>query len=210
MADDPRPNPRPDQRPDQRIDLGLTGEGKPVVLLGEFGDQAGSMAELVRLAPDGASPARAADLALAANHFAHGSEYRVVTDPQAFEEAYRARLAREDASAAWQEGIVRLSDFGVPDFGTIHAPRLQGARLVFFAADTFLGVPYRVEAPTLLQAPEYAPLPLTPVPGVPVPGVPVPGAPAPPGPPEPEITPLTPEERDRRRTIMPEDLPAPQ
>lgn len=191
-----------DLRAHQRIDLGLTDEGKPVVLVGDLGDQAGSMEELLRL-PGMATPARAAELALAANHFAHGSEYRVITDPKAFEEAYRARLAREDANAAWQEGVVRLRDFGVPDFGAIHAPRLEGARLVFFAADTYLGVPYRVEAPSLLQAPEYAPLPLTPLPSAA-------STPAPPDPPEPGPTPLTPEERAARRTAMPQDLPAPQ
>lgn len=193
MADDPRPDPHPDPR----IDLGLTDEGKPVVLLDGSDDQAGSMEELLRFLPGLAAPGRATDLALAANHFAHGSEYRVITDPPAFEEAYRARLAREDANATWREGVVRLRDYGVPDFADVHAPRLEGGRLVFCAADTYLGVPYRAEASDLLRPPSYTPLPLTPLP-----------APPPPRPARPGPKPLTPEERAARRTHMPDDLPA--
>ena len=61
-----------------RLDLGLTDEGEPVVLLGELGDMAGDMASLLRLAPGLASPAHASDLALAVNERAtnaveHGS-----------------------------------------------------------------------------------------------------------------------------------------
>jgi len=179
-----------------RLDLGLTGEGRPVVMLGTGGPQAGDMATLLRLAPGLATPAHAADLAMAVNHLAHGGEYRVITDPKAFEDAYRARLAREDPNAEWHEGVVRLRDYGVPDFATVQAPSFAGGRLTFFAVDMYLGVPYRVELADLSAQPSYAPLPLTPLPG-----------PAR-SEPEPELTPLTPEERAARRTHMPGDLPA--
>jgi len=178
-----------------RLDLGLTGEGKPVVLLGTRGEQATDMATLLRLAPGIASPAHAADLALAVNHLAHGGEYRVITDAKAFEDAYRARLASEAPDAAWHEGVVRLRDYGVPDFAQVHAPSYASGRLTFFAVDMYLGVPYRVELADLLASPTYTPLPLTPLPGAAVPE------------PAPELTPLTPEERAARQTHMPSDLP---
>ncbi len=184
-----------------RLDLGLTGEGKPVVLLGTRGEQATDMATLLRLAPGLASPAHAADLALAVNHLAHSGEYRVITDPQAFEHAYRTRLAGEDPNAPWHEGVVRLRDYGVPDFTQVHAPSFTAGRLTFYAVDMYLGVPYRVELTDLLAAPTYAPLPLTPLPG---PSQPGPAQPEP----APELTPLTPEERAARQTHMPSDLPA--
>jgi len=180
-----------------RVDLGLTGTGKPVVLLGNRGDQATDMATLLRLAPGLASSAHAGDLALAVNHLAHGGEYRVITDPKAFEAAYRARLAREAPNAEWHEGVVRLRDYGVPDFAQVHAPSFDAGRLTFCAVDMYLGVPYRVELSNLLASPTYTPLPLTPLPG--------PERPAP----APELTPLTPEERAARQTHMPSDLPAP-
>lgn len=179
-----------------RIDLGLNGEGKPVVLLGDRGVQATDTETLLRLAPGLASPAHANDLALAVNHLAHGGEYRVISDPKAFQEAYNARLSREDAHAEWHEGVVRLRDHGVPDFSKIDVPRFDGGHLTFFAVDMFLGVPYRVDLANLHAAPVYAPMPLTPLPSAPSPR-----------PAEPELTPLTDEEKAARRTHMPSDLP---
>lgn len=145
-----------------RLDLGLTGEGKPVVMLGTTG-QATDMAALLRLAPALASPAHADDLARAVNHLAHSGEFRVITDPKVFEEAYRTRLSHEDPNAPWQEGVIRLRDHGIPDFTEISKPRFEGGRLTFFAADMFLGVPYRVELADLKSTPAYTPLPLTPL-----------------------------------------------
>ena len=163
------------------IELGLTDDADPVVLLPN-GDQAATMAAVLRELPDLATPARATELALAVNHLAHANDYRVITDPAAFEQAFRARLAEEDPAAEWEEGKIRVSDFGVPDFADIKTPALSGTQLVFFAVDDFLGVPYRAEAQLPDAQPAYDPLPLTPVP-----------APARPAP-EPDIAPLSKEE----------------
>ena len=146
------------------IALGQDESGHALVLPGELGP-AHTMAELMKMVPQLATPSGAVALAQAANHFAHGTEYRVIVDPKAFEAAYRARIGREDPQAEWQEGVVRLRDYGLPDFGKITAPRLAGGRLVFFAEDTFLGVPYQVELTDLTGAPDYHPMPLTPLPG---------------------------------------------
>jgi hypothetical protein len=155
MADQPTP-----------LDLGLDEAGAPVVLLGGS-PPVRDMAALLRLAP-GLAPLA---LARAANHFAHGNEYQVIADPAEFAAAYQAKLAAEDPAAAWQEGVVRLRDYGVPDFASIAPPQLSGEGLVFFAIDVFLGLPYRVEATPAAVAPTYTALPLSPLPQPPAPAV---------------------------------------
>jgi len=190
------------------VDLGLTADATPVILLGNQDETASDMATLLRLAPGLAAPAHATDLARAANHLAHGGDYRVITDPHAYEEAYRHRLAEEDPNAPFREGVVRLRDFGVPDFAAITAPRYEDGKLTFFAADMFLGVPYKVELASLTAAPHYEPMPLTPFPAAAraapeTPGVAQPQQPL--EPPEP-IKPLTPEEQAARRTHMPDEV----
>ncbi len=146
------------------LDLGVGDDGAPVVLIGDD-REAADMVALLRLQPGLASAVQAADLARAVNHFAHGSEYRVITDPKGFADAYRAQLAQEDPDAAWQEGVIRLRDYGVPDFAEILAPSFSDGRLVFFAFDEVLGLPYRVDAVDPSAPPTYAPLRLTPVAG---------------------------------------------
>lgn len=141
------------------IGLGLTGDAEPVVIVG--GGQARDVAGLLRLAPGLATPAHAGALARAVNHLARGNEFRVIEDPAAFAAAYRAKIAAEDPEAEWVEGIVRLRDYGVPDFDAILPPDLQGDRIAFHAADRFLGLPYRVTA-RLGEMPDYAPMPLEP------------------------------------------------
>jgi hypothetical protein len=177
------------------IDLGLTANGDPVVLIGTAGAEARDMATLLRLAPGIALPAHAIDAASLVNHLAHGAEYRVIGDPNAYRQAYEARLASEDPNALFQDGVHRLRDFGVPNFADIKPPRFEGSMLVFFAADKLLGVPYRVTAAQVAAAPVYTPLPLTPLEPAPH----VAGGPAP--------RQLTPAEQAERQPINPGDLP---
>lgn len=153
------------------IALALGDDLEPVVMVGD--EAAADMAALMALAPALAEPAQAAALALAVNHFAHGGDYAVIEDPAAFEADYLAKLAAEDPSAEWREGVLRLTDHGVPDFAQVTAPAWSGGRLVFHAVDTFMGLPYRVEAAGPTAAPEYEPLPLEPLPRAAVAGAPV-------------------------------------
>jgi len=153
------------------IELGLAEQDAPVILTGANGDlvEARDMSGLLELLPALASPEHAADLARAVNHFAHASEYRVIDDPAAFAAAYRTQIASEDPTVEWREGVIRLSDYGVPDFAEIQPPLFRDGRLVFYAVDTFLGLPYRVEATELTAAPDYEPMELTPLPTPPAP-----------------------------------------
>jgi len=161
----------PDEIPP--LSLGLGDNNENLVLLDTAEEaapsEAANMAELLRLVPGLASDAHAVDLARAVNHFKHGTDYRVIENPTEFADAYRARIEHENPSAEWQEGVVRLRDYGIPDFSQIQPPKLTGGKLTFYAADNFLGVPYEVEAENLEAVPEYNPMPLTPLPRSPAP-----------------------------------------
>ncbi len=143
----------------------LSDAGKPVVVVpgeGEIADQGALLARFPDLFDDGGATV----LARIVNHFAREFRYDVIEDPAEFERAYRETLAAEDPDAPYQDNKPQLRNFGVPDFAAIAAPRLGEGRLVFFAVDRFLGVPYRAEAPvegTEIGAPRYRPMELAPV-----------------------------------------------
>lgn len=143
---------------------GLADDNARVMLVGDDGE-ARTMAELLGMLPVLRDPAHATALAEAVNHLSHGSEYRVIADPAAYAERFRARLARENPAQPFREGLVQVSDFGIPDFGAITPPVLEGEVLRFFAENALLGVPYAVELPGLTAEPSYEPMPLKPVPG---------------------------------------------
>ncbi len=154
----------PDDLPMMVYSLG--DDGQPVVMVageGEIAEQSALLARFPHLFDDGS----ATTLAKIVNHFAREFRYDVIEDPAAFERDYRATLAAEDPTAPYEDNKPRLSNFGVPEFAKIAPPRLAGGRLVFFAVDRTLGVPYRAEAPvtgTEIATPSYAPMELTPVP----------------------------------------------
>ena len=105
------------------FELGLTADGDPVVMLDVAGSEAPDMATLLRLAPEIALPAHAHDTAVVVNHFAHGSDYEVITDIPEYRRRYERRLASEDPTALYAQGVHRLRDFGIPDFGQITPPK---------------------------------------------------------------------------------------
>lgn len=126
-----------------QVDLGINEAARSVVIV-EGASQVSDLAELISAAPGLMHPEAAGTLARAANHFAQGTDYQVITDPAAFEVAYRARVESEDPNAPWREGVLRLRDHGMPDFNEIMAPSLSGQKLVYFAKDSYVGLPYRV------------------------------------------------------------------
>lgn len=137
-----------------QVTLGL-GEGSEyVVLIGEQDLEAADIAGLFALAPALKQPEAALDAALAINHIAQGVAFEVITDPAAFATHYKAKLASEDPNADWSQDVVRLHDYGIPDFDVIKTPAVSGATLVYYAVDSYLGLPYRVEVN--LASPEIA------------------------------------------------------
>lgn len=127
-----------------QIILGLGDDSEYVVMVGEEEAEATTLSSLLSLAPGLRQPDAAIEAARAVNYLSQGADFRVIEDPPAFEEQYRETLASEDPSQPWAEGVVRLSDYGVPDFSEITAPAMNGTELVFYAVDDMLGLPYRV------------------------------------------------------------------
>ncbi|MCX7559756.1 hypothetical protein OS190_09270 [Sulfitobacter sp. F26204] len=128
-----------------QIILGLGEDSEYVVMVGAEEAEATTLATLMKLAPELRKPEAAAEAARAINYLSQGAAFRVIEDPAAFEAQYRKTLASEDPNAPWAEGVIRLSDYGVPDFTTIKAPGITGTVLTYFAVDDMLGLPYRIE-----------------------------------------------------------------
>lgn len=105
-------------------------EGSGNVVFVGAAEQATDLTQLLALAPGLTRPAAALTLATALNHFSHGTDYRVIDDVQAYETTYRARVSKEDPEAAWQDGVLRLRDHGIPNFSDINAPSLKDTVLV--------------------------------------------------------------------------------
>ncbi|NIZ63046.1 hypothetical protein DL239_18940 [Sedimentitalea sp. CY04] len=126
------------------IDFVRTAEAEYVVIIDDA-QKTADLTQLLTMVPGLAQPEAATTLAKAVNHISQGRGFSVITDPSAFAQAYNAQLAGEDVNTPWQEGVIRLVDFGVPDFDEIQAPSLVNDQLVFFARDGFTGLPYRVE-----------------------------------------------------------------
>ena len=146
-----------------KLELSLGDAGVVGLVNGE--EEIADLAALQRRAPD--APADA----LAQVAAALGKPgYDAILDPAAYEALTRARLENEDANMPWQPGVMRIRDFGLPDFASITAPERTGDTLTYFARDTHTGLPCKVTV-TLGTASEMsiAPLPLTPIDGDPVP-----------------------------------------
>jgi hypothetical protein len=142
--------------PAPELALGLDAEARPVVLLEQ--GPATTPADLLRLAPD--ITEYPAELATALNHLAQGTEFQVITDPAKYEAAYRARLAQEDPSQPVEAGVIRLCDYGVPDFSQITKPSVSAGTLSFHVIRTYFGLPYHVSVTDLIDPPTYTPMPL--------------------------------------------------
>lgn len=123
-----------------------------------------SMTDLIARHPALLEEAHILSLARAANCLARGDYFEVIADPAAYETAARARIASEDPSEPFVQGVYRLRDFGMPDFAALHAPRRQGDRVVFCAVQALTGLPYLVSVAADGTGATYAPAPLVPLP----------------------------------------------
>lgn len=129
--------------------------GTPIVIVEQA--KAQDLSEVIRLAPALSDPHWVRAYARVANHLAQGDKFSLIVDPAAFEAEYRAAFAAEDPDEVPQAGVMRLRNFGMPDFAAIKPPEMQGGTLVYFARNTFMGIPYRAVMPEGGQ-PEYEPV----------------------------------------------------
>lgn len=106
-------------------------------------------------------------LALEINSTHYPYDFAVILDPAKFEADFRARLAREAPTVPFRAGVFRVSDFGVPTFSDITPPRWVEGKLVYYAVDLTLNLPYCVEITDPGSAPTYEPMALDPLPPAP-------------------------------------------
>lgn len=126
------------------------------------GQEVRDVSGLIDLAPNIVEPRYARAYARLVNHLVHGYDYNVIMDPADFASAYQKRYDAEDPNEVVPAGQVRLRNYGLPDFSVIEAPKIEDNKLIFYAENAFLGVPYRVEAGTSVSAigaPDYTPVP---------------------------------------------------
>jgi len=152
------------------VTLGLGADSQYVVMVGEQDQEARDVASLMALAPGLMRPAAALEAARFINHMAQGPAFDLITDPAAYAAAYRARVDAEDPNENWSQNKVRLRDYGMPDFDQIKIPVIAGSVLTYFAADSHMGVPYKVlvdlaRPGVKVDADSYDPLDLTPLSG---------------------------------------------
>lgn len=132
--------------------------GEPCVRLGEVAVTNKDYAGLVRAAPALGDPKWLRAYARLVNHLAQGSRFEPIFAREPFEAEYMATYAAEDPDEEPRPGVIRLRDFGVPDFAQLEPPvSLEDGTLVFFAKNTFMGIPYRVSFPPGGE-PEYLPV----------------------------------------------------
>ncbi len=143
------------------MQFGLKPTGEIVVMIGTAAE-ATSLQDLLALAPK-ASPLNWAEVV---NELEYSGEFSVITDPETFQRDYLRQIEAEDPNQPWQEGVIRLRDFGVPEFAEICVPRLEGSHLVYFVSDDTTGLPYSAEVDLTpgSAAPTYRPLELRPMP----------------------------------------------
>jgi len=139
-----------------KLELSLGDAGIVGLINGE--EELADLAALQNRAPD----APAEQLAQVASALGRPG-YEAILDPSAYEALTRARIANEDPGLPWQPGVMRIRDFGMPDFDAIKPPRREGNTLIYHARDTHTGLPYQVMLTlgTSGEA-EITPMPLTP------------------------------------------------
>jgi hypothetical protein len=145
------------------IEFDENAAGVPIVIVGEV--QVQELSKLLDTAPALLDPNYVAVYAQLVNHLAKGYSYNVIMDPDAFRTAYMEKRNAEDPDAPVNPAVPRLRNFGIPDFDSITTPAIDGDKLVFFAEDLFLGIPYRAEAPATHSAigePVYLPVEMQP------------------------------------------------
>ena len=128
------------------LNIDVNAAGTPVVIVD--GQEVQDVSGLIDLAPKVVEPKYARAYARLVNHLSHGYQFEVIMDPDAFRADYLARYEAEDPDATVVAGQARLRNYGLPDFSQISPPAFEGNRLIFYAQNAYLGVPYRVEVGT--------------------------------------------------------------
>jgi hypothetical protein len=139
------------------IQLQTSDEGAPVVMVADA--ELTAPDALLKAVPQLRDPAYAALYAQLLTHLTQGGDMELIMDPAVYEAEYERRLAAEDPEEEPQPGVVRLRNYGTPDFAALKPPAYEGDQLVFYTWHTFFTLPYRAVVDDS-GIPEFKPVPL--------------------------------------------------
>lgn len=131
--------------------------GTPIVIVGEA--QVTNARELLDAAPALKDPEWIRVYANVLNHMAHGYKYELIIDPDEFQAQYMKEYEAEDPEAQAVPGLIRLHNYGIPEFDEIASPAYEGETLTFYVRENFLGIPYKATLGSFFL-PTYEPVTL--------------------------------------------------
>lgn len=137
------------------VELVFSAAGNPVVKIAET--VVSSPMRLSQIAPGLSDPRWAFAYAQMVNHVVQGDDFELIIKPDDFRKKYMERYNAEDPNEEVGPGTIRLRNFGIPDFASIHPPMKNGDKLIFFVENMFMGIPYRVTM-TEGSLPDYQPV----------------------------------------------------
>jgi hypothetical protein len=137
------------------LEMDFASNGAPVVVVEDV--EASDLSEALRLAPALGEPNWVRAYSRVVNHFSSGGDFEPIMDPSTFKAKYLAAYEAEDPDEEVGPGVIRLHNFGIPDFAAIHPPMKDGNTLIFFVENMFMGIPYKVTMRDGTQ-PEYQPV----------------------------------------------------
>ncbi|MCX7560260.1 hypothetical protein OS190_11830 [Sulfitobacter sp. F26204] len=136
----------------------VNDQGAPVVIVGDA--QVTNAKELIEAAPALQKPEWIRVYANILNHMAHGYKYELIIDPDEFQAQYMKAYEAENPEEKAVAGLVRLHNYGIPEFSEIAAPTYEGETLTFFVRENYLGIPYKATLGSYFL-PTYEPVTLT-------------------------------------------------
>jgi len=139
------------------ISMVLSDQGAPVVIIGE--SQVSNAKDLLAAAPALQEPEWIRVYANVLNHMAHGYKYELIIDPDEFEAQYMKEYEAEDPDEPPVPGLIRLHNYGIPEFSEIAPPFYEGDTLTFYVRENFLGIPYKATLGSFFL-PDYEPVTL--------------------------------------------------
>lgn len=126
------------------IGFGYDDDGALCAVVGP--DEYTSLDDLLAAAPYIKEPANLQALAGALNHFAQGMTYGVIGELEPYKKEFLERYAEEE-ELPWDQFVLRVGDFDLPDLDQLAAPALSGDQITFFVNHRGMGAPYKVTGP---------------------------------------------------------------
>lgn len=76
------------------------------------------------------------------NFLLKGLEFHYIENIEKFKEEYQQQIEYEQLSL--EDRLVRLSDYGIYDLSSMHAPAVINGQLIFFVKHDYTQLPYKV------------------------------------------------------------------